>query len=95
MMAGIKEKNTKPIIMVRSALSAEGFHYQLHLKDMQGASRYYFIKHKKVVIFLHGCFWYRYFKCRYARPPTTNADFWRIVEILKRMLIVTKRELIH
>lgn len=52
--------------MVRRALFAEGFRYRLHHKYLQG-SLDIFLTSKKVVIFVHSCFWYRHSECRYAR----------------------------
>ncbi|NOU14653.1 MAG: DNA mismatch endonuclease Vsr [Methylococcaceae bacterium] len=76
MMAGIKGKNTKPEMMVRRALFAEGFRYRLHhRKDLPGSPDIV-LKSKRVVIFVHGCFWHRHSECRYARLPASNADFW-------------------
>jgi DNA mismatch endonuclease (patch repair protein) len=28
-------------------------------------------------IFVHGCFWHRHPKCRYAATPTTRYEFWQ------------------
>jgi DNA mismatch endonuclease (patch repair protein) len=76
MMAGIKGKNTKPEMMVRRALFAEGFRYRLHRKDLPGTPDIV-LKSKKVVIFVHGCFWHQHSECRFAKLPASNADFWR------------------
>src|SRR5690606_26575367 len=32
---------------------------------------------RKIAIFVHGCFWHQHPKCKYARLPSHNADFWR------------------
>lgn len=75
MMAGIKGKNTKPEMMVRRALFAEGLRYRLHRKDLPGSPDIV-LNNKKVVIFVHGCFWHRHSECGYAKLPASNADFW-------------------
>jgi len=28
------------------------------------------------VIFVHGCFWHRHQRCRYAYTPKSRIDFW-------------------
>lgn len=35
-MAGIKSKNTKPELLIRSLLHKSGFRFRLHVKDLPG-----------------------------------------------------------
>ena len=54
-MNGIKGKNTKPEILVRKFLFANGFRYRLNLKMLPGKPD--IVLHKyKTVIFIYGCF---------------------------------------
>lgn len=76
MMAGIKSKGTKPEILVRRALFAEGLRFRLHRGDLPGAPDIV-LPGRRVAIFVHGCFWHRHAGCRLAKLPSSNADFWR------------------
>lgn len=75
MMSGIKGKNTKPEMLVRKALSARGYRYRLHRKDLPGAPDIV-MTGRNVAIFVHGCFWHMHNGCRMARLPTTRPEFW-------------------
>jgi DNA mismatch endonuclease, patch repair protein len=61
-MSKISSKNTKPEIIVRSALHGMGFRFRLHRKDLPGRSDIVLPKWK-TVIFVHGCFWHRHEGC--------------------------------
>lgn len=76
MMAGIKEKDTKPERAVRRALHARGFRFRLHAKNVQGRPDIVLPKHR-AVIFVHGCFWHRHEGCRYTTTPSTRPEFWQ------------------
>jgi DNA mismatch endonuclease (patch repair protein) len=30
----------------------------------------------RAVIFVHGCYWHRHAKCKYAYTPKSRAEFW-------------------
>ncbi|MBP2443794.1 very short patch repair endonuclease [Rhizobium leguminosarum] len=75
MMAGIRGKNTKPELVLRRALHAEGLRFRLHSKNIIGAPDIVFPKYAAAV-FVHGCFWHRHHGCRYATTPFTRRDFW-------------------
>ncbi len=75
MMAGIRGKNTKPELLVRKALHARGFRYQLHRKDLPGKPDLCFPKHR-AVIFVHGCFWHGH-DCHLFKWPKTRPEFWK------------------
>ena len=57
MMAGISGKNTKPELVVRSALHYLGFRFRLHCKNLPGKPDLVFPKHRAVIL-VHGCFWH-------------------------------------
>lgn len=75
MMRGIKGKNTRPELMLRSALHARGLRYQLHRKDLPGTPDLVFPKFRAVV-FVHGCFWHGH-GCHLFRWPGTRQEYWR------------------
>lgn len=73
-MSGIKGKNTKPEVSIRSALHARGFRYRIHVNNLPGKPDLVLPKYKAVV-FVHGCFWHGH-TCRYFKIPRTRPDFW-------------------
>lgn len=75
MMAGIRGKNTKPELMVRKLLHAQGFRYRLHVKNLPGKPDIVLPKYK-TCIFVQGCFWHQHDQCRYATLPSTRSEFW-------------------
>lgn len=75
MMSGIRGKNTKPELVIRSALHRKGFRFRLHRKDLPGRPDLVFPCHH-AVLFVHGCFWHRH-DCHLFRWPSTRQDFWR------------------
>ncbi|MGY2297361.1 very short patch repair endonuclease [Pseudomonas yamanorum] len=74
MMSGIHGKNTKPEILIRKALHAQGFRFRLHVKHLPGKPDLVLPKYNTVV-FVHGCFWHGH-TCRYFKVPKTRRDFW-------------------
>lgn len=83
-MSRIKGKDTKPEIILRKWLWANGYRYRLHGKYLPGKPDVVFSGRKKV-IFVHGCFWHKH-DCSYFRWPSTNKSFWRkkILETVRR-----------
>lgn len=75
MMSGIKGKNTKPEMLVRSMLHKMGYRFRLHMKDLPGKPDIVLPKYHTVV-FVHGCFWHRHSGCKYAYTPKSRSDFW-------------------
>jgi len=74
-MARIKSKNTKPELIVRKLLFANGLRYRLHAKDLPGKPDIY-IKKYKTVIDIRGCFWHAHDNCKLAKKPKTNRGYW-------------------
>ncbi|WP_417496207.1 very short patch repair endonuclease [Maricaulis sp.] len=75
MMSGIKGKNTKPELMIRSGLHRLGFRFRLHSKDLPGKPDLVFAKYR-AVIFVNGCFWHGH-DCALFKWPSTRPEFWR------------------
>lgn len=76
-MSGIRGKNTKPELLVRSMLFKAGYRFRLHRKDLPGTPDIV-MPGRRVAIFIHGCFWHRHHDCSLARLPKSNAEFWKI-----------------
>ncbi len=75
-MSRIKSKDTKPELVVRSLLHRMGYRFRLHRKDLPGKPDIVLAKYK-TAIFIHGCFWHRHPKCRYAYNPKSRINFWQ------------------
>jgi DNA mismatch endonuclease (patch repair protein) len=74
-MSKIRGKNTKPELILRSALFKQGFRFRVHRKDLPGKPDIVLPKYHSVV-FVHGCFWHFHKKCCEGRIPSTNSKFW-------------------
>lgn len=74
-MSRIKGKDTKPEMLVRKFLHANGYRYRLHVKDLPGKPDIVLPKYK-TVIFVHGCFWHGHEGCKYFVVPKTRTDWW-------------------
>jgi DNA mismatch endonuclease (patch repair protein) len=74
-MAAIRSGDTKPEMLVRTALHAAGFRYRLHAKDLPGRPDLVFPKYR-AVLFVNGCFWHRH-DCHRFKWPSTRPDFWK------------------
>lgn len=76
-MSRVRNKDTKPEMLVRRLVHRLGFRYRLHRRDLPGCPDLVFSKRRKVV-FIHGCFWHRHPdpNCRLARLPKSKLDFW-------------------
>ena len=74
-MSQIKGKNTKPEMLVRKFLFANGFRYRLHDKKLPGKPDIVLPKYK-TVIFVNGCFWHGHKGCSYFVLPKTRTEWW-------------------
>lgn len=74
-MQAVKSKNTKPELIVRRLLHAQGYRYRLHRKDLPGKPDIAFIGRRKA-IFVHGCFWH-WHGCTMGRLPKSRLDYWQ------------------
>jgi DNA mismatch endonuclease (patch repair protein) len=94
-MSRIRSKNTKPEIVVRSAMHRAGFRFRLHVTTLPGKPDIVLPKHK-AVIFVNGCFWHRHQGCKYAYTPKSRQHFWenKFHENVERQERV-KNELYH
>ncbi|MDR3506345.1 MAG: DNA mismatch endonuclease Vsr [Caulobacteraceae bacterium] len=74
-MARVKGKNTGPELTVRRTLWRLGARYRLHRRDLPGAPDIV-LPGRRLVIFVHGCFWHGHDCARGARIPKANRDYW-------------------
>lgn len=77
MMAGIRGKHTKPELVVRKALFAAGYRYRLHRRGLAGSPDIVLVS-RRVVVFVHGCFWHQHAQCKFATIPASRSEFWTV-----------------
>jgi DNA mismatch endonuclease (patch repair protein) len=75
MMAGIRGKDTRPEMLLRSGLHAMGWRYRLHGRDIAGRPDLVF-PGRRALIFANGCFWHGH-DCHLFKWPKTRPEFWR------------------
>lgn len=75
MMSGIKGKDTKPELEIRSALHKRGYRFRLHYSRLPGKPDLVLPKYR-AVIQIHGCFWHAH-DCHLFKWPSTRKEFWR------------------
>jgi DNA mismatch endonuclease, patch repair protein len=75
-MRAVRSRNTTPELAVRKILTALGYRYRLHRRDIPGHPDIAFVRKRKA-IFVHGCFWHGHNCKRGARSPKANAEYWR------------------
>jgi DNA mismatch endonuclease, patch repair protein len=76
MMGGIRAKNTRPEVDLRSALHRLGLRFRIHDRHLPGCPDIVFPKYRAAVQ-VHGCFWHRHEGCRFTTIPSSNFDFWQ------------------
>ena len=76
MMSGIKAKDSQPEMLVRRLLFSAGYRFRLHRRDLPGTPDIV-LSRRKIAIFVNGCFWHMHAKCKFAKLPSTHAEFWQ------------------
>jgi DNA mismatch endonuclease (patch repair protein) len=95
-MSRIRNRDTKPEMIVRSILHGLGYRYRLHKSDLPGKPDIVLVRHRKIID-IHGCFFHMH-KCRYGKvSPATNTEFWQAKRLSnvkrdRRNLIALKRD---
>ncbi len=73
-MRAIRNKDTKPELLIRKALHARGYRYRLGGSGLPGHPDIVLPRYK-TVIFINGCFWHGH-DCKYFKLPATRTEFW-------------------
>lgn len=74
-MRAVRNRNTRPEIVVRRVSHALGYRFRVHVSKLPGKPDLVFASRYKV-IFVHGCFWHRH-GCKHGlQVPKTNTEFW-------------------
>ena len=76
MMSGIRSKNTRPEIRVRTILHKLGFRFRIHSTALAGRPDIV-LPRFKALFFVNGCFWHGH-DCHLFRWPASRIDFWKI-----------------
>lgn len=74
MMSGIRGRNTKPEMLIRSGLHRRGFRFRLHVRNLPGRPDIVLPKHR-AIIEVRGCFWHAH-GCGLSKIPSTREEFW-------------------
>ena len=74
-MSRIRSKDTKPEMLVRKFLFAQGYRYRLHEKRLPGRPDLVLPKYKTVIL-INGCFWHGHTACKYFVLPKTRPEWW-------------------
>jgi len=76
-MRRIRDRDTKPEMIVRRMVYGMGYRYRLRRRDLPGKPDLVFGPRRKV-IFVHGCFWHQHelADCLDGRRPKSNTDYW-------------------
>jgi DNA mismatch endonuclease (patch repair protein) len=93
-MSRIRSCDTKPEQVVRSVLHRLGFRFRKDSgKRLIGKPDVVLPKYRTVVL-VHGCFWHRHARCKFAYTPKSRLDFWsRKFQANRRRDSVVKRHL--
>jgi len=73
-MSRIRGRDTKPEMLIRRGLHAQGFRYRLQNRKLPGRPDLVFPRYH-AVIFVHGCFWHGH-NCPMFKLPGTRQEFW-------------------
>jgi len=74
-MRAVKGRDTTPELTVRRILREAGIGYRLGGRGLPGRPDLV-MQGRRVVVFVHGCFWHGHDCARGARKPKANADYW-------------------
>lgn len=74
-MKAVRRKGTAPELVVASLLRRLGHKVTRNVKSLVGSPDFV-LADASVAIFVHGCFWHRHSRCRYATSPKKNRAFW-------------------
>jgi DNA mismatch endonuclease (patch repair protein) len=73
-MSRIRGRDTRPELMLRKALHAQGLRYRLHARSLPGRPDLILPRYRAAIL-VHGCFWHGH-DCPLFRMPATRHDFW-------------------
>jgi len=74
-MRRVKGKGTGPERMVRRLIWSLGGRYRLNRADLPGKPDIV-MTGRRLVVFVHGCFWHGHDCARGSRVPKANREYW-------------------
>lgn len=74
-LARVRQKGTKPELIVRRTLWALGARYRIGNRDLPGSPDVA-NRARGWAVFVHGCFWHRHQGCKATTTPKRNRAFW-------------------
>ena len=74
-MRAVRSQDTGAEMTVRRFLHAQGLRFRLHDKRLPGTPDIVFAS-RRIVIFVHGCFWHQHPGCPAAARPQSNTEYW-------------------
>jgi DNA mismatch endonuclease (patch repair protein) len=74
-MARVRDTNTRPEMAVRRALWTAGLRFRLHSRALPGHPDLVFTS-RRLVVFVHGCFWHGHEGCSRHRIPKSRTEWW-------------------
>jgi len=75
LMARVRQKGSKPELVVRRLVRGLGYRFRLHERGLPGTPDLVFPRRRKAV-FVHGCFWHRHRGCPRTTSPKTREAYW-------------------
>lgn len=76
LMGRIRGTKTSPELVVRRIARRLGYKFKVNDSSLPARPDLVFPSIHKV-IFVHGCFWHRHYRCKKASMPKTRVAFWR------------------
>jgi DNA mismatch endonuclease (patch repair protein) len=74
-MVANRSKDTKPELLLRRLLHAEGYRYRLHRRDLPGSPDIVFPSRRKIVE-VRGCFWHGHGCAVLGQLPKSRTEYW-------------------
>lgn len=74
-MSHIRNRNTKPEVLLRKELHRLGYRYRINVRKLPGTPDIVLSKYR-TCIFVNGCFWHGHQVCSKFVMPKTNESFW-------------------
>ncbi|MCA9243665.1 MAG: DNA mismatch endonuclease Vsr [Phycisphaerales bacterium] len=74
-MSRIPSKNTGPEQCVAAIVRQMGISFRRTGTDLPGSPDIVLAR-VRLAVFIHGCFWHRHHRCRFAYVPKTRRAFW-------------------
>ena len=73
-MGRVRQKGTRPELVLRALLRSLGHRFRLANRDLDGSPDIA-NRRRRWAVFVHGCFWHRH-GCKATTTPSRNREFW-------------------